>query len=319
MGKLTEKKKALEDHLIEKIEKSGYPLEIEISGLLDKEYVVFNTQYYFDEKTKQGRAIDIHAMPFGSSRMKKLDKAIAPFRLRTEIVAECKKSETHAWVFFTRPHIPVSGHHISGQYKTDVPEPRSFSVDSFSWLFQKCLTLHYYDFKRIAIAYDEIKTEKMKKENITRKEKNGSSRREIFTAVSQLVKFTCYELHQILSRISKLPKPPSDRELITIFFPTLVFNGDMFEVTLESGKPKVKRKNHILLATHFRCPHCQKVESFIIDVVHFSYFSEFMKILEADFYKIRKNVLEKHDKLIKKAKETRIKCVEESARFSVEE
>lgn len=58
-----EEKKTLEDHLIKAIKKSGYPLEIEISNLLDKDYVVFNTQYYFDEKAKQGRDIDIYASP----------------------------------------------------------------------------------------------------------------------------------------------------------------------------------------------------------------------------------------------------------------
>lgn len=58
-----EKKKTLEDHLIEKIKESGYPLEIEISTLLDKEYLVFNTQYYFDDEIKRGRDIDIYAIP----------------------------------------------------------------------------------------------------------------------------------------------------------------------------------------------------------------------------------------------------------------
>lgn len=51
-----EKNRTLEDHLIKRIKKSGYPLEIEISNLLDKKYVVFNTHYYFDEERKFRRA-----------------------------------------------------------------------------------------------------------------------------------------------------------------------------------------------------------------------------------------------------------------------
>jgi len=292
--KKEEKKKTLEDYLVEKIKKSGYPLEIEISTLLDREYVVFNTQYYFDEKEKQGRDIDIYAMPSLRFQESLMDEKLVPFKLRTEIVVECKKNENNAWVFYNRQNIPVSGHHISGQFKTSIPKPRIWSPDSFDWLFQKCLTLHYYEFERVAIAYDEI-----------RKKKVSSSRREIFEAINQLVKFTSYEIHQILSRISKSPKTSSDREFIIMFFPIIVFDGDIFEVTFDSGEPNLERKNHILLATHYRCPYCTEVESFMVDVVHRSYFREFMKILEEDFHVIRKNMLQNYDGLVNKAKEAR--------------
>lgn len=167
-----EKNRTLEDHLIKRIKKSGYPLEIEISNLLDKEYVVFNTHYYFDEERKQGRDIDIYAMPLDvelDTKLVEMEKKLLPFRLRTELVVECKKTETHAWVFYNRHNIPISGHHISGQFKTSVPKPRKFSTDSFKWTLQKCLALHYYKFEQVAIAYEEIKKRKLEKENKQRK------------------------------------------------------------------------------------------------------------------------------------------------------
>ena len=289
-------------------------MEIEISNLLDKgKYVVFNTQYYFDEEIKQGRDIDIYAMPL---ECHPLEEKLAPFNIRTELAIECKKSETHAWIFYTRPRIPMSSIYMSGQYRTSVPEPEEFSTESFQWLLKrKFLDLLYDKFERIAIAYDEIKKKKIKKETQKRKEKSGSSRREIFEAINQLVKFTCYEIHQIFRRISKTS---SDREYIVIFFPIIVFDGDMFEVNFDSGEPRLKRKNHILLATHYRCPYCQEVESFTVDIVHRSYFSEFMKILKTYFYGIREIMLQNYDELVDKAKETRIKYVKESGRFSVE-
>lgn len=302
------KKKTLEDYLIERIKKSGYPLEIEISNLLDHKYVIFNAQYYFDEEAKQGRDIDIYAIPLilETDNLGEMEKKLVPFMLRTEIAIECKKSETHAWVFYNVHNIPVSGYHISGQFKITVPEPREWSADSFQWLLKKCLNLHYYEFERVAVAYDEIK-----------KKGDGSSRREIFEAINQLVKFVCYEIHQILSRISRSSKT-SDREFVIVFFPIIVFDGDMFEVTFDSGEPKIDRRNHVILRTHYRCPYCQEVESFLVDVVHRSYFSEFIKILRTDFYEIRKNMLQNYDELVKGAKETRIKCVKESGKLSVE-
>lgn len=36
-----EKKRTLEEYLIERIEESGYPLEIEVSDAMDKDFMVF--------------------------------------------------------------------------------------------------------------------------------------------------------------------------------------------------------------------------------------------------------------------------------------
>jgi len=297
-------KKSVEEHLVEQIKKSGYPLEIEISNLLDKgKYAVFNTQYYYDEETKQGRDIDIYAMPLECHPS---EENLAPFNVRTELAVECKKSETHAWVFYTRPRIPVSSIYMSGQYRTSVPTLAKHSEDSFNWLLKgDILDLLYSKFERIAIAYDEVKEKKIEKEGMNGKGKTASSRREVFEASSQLVKFACYEMHQIFGRIERFSKPSSKLEHIVVFFPTIAFDGDMFEVSFESGEPKLEKKNHILLLTHHRCPYCQKVESFTVSIVHRSYFSEFMRTLEADFYAIRERMLQNYDKLIKSVRETR--------------
>lgn len=298
-----EGKDTLENYLIGRVRKSGYPLEIEVSNALENEkFVVFNTQYYLDEETHKGRDIDVYALPLEPDPY---DDKLLPFTLRTDLAIECKKSETHAWVFYTRPRIPMSSIYITGQLSTTIPNPNEFSTESFNWfLEQKCLVLHYDNFERIAISYEEIKKKKMPKED------GEKSRKEIFEAINQLVKFTCYENHQTSSRIAELPKP-SSREFITIFFPILVFDGDMFEVSFEHGEPKLERKNHILLTTHHRCPYCQEVESFVIDIIHHSYFCEFLRSLKTSFYRTRQNMVQGHDELVKKAKEDR-------ARYAIE-
>lgn len=304
-------KDTLEDYLFEKLKKSGYPLEIETSNSLENEkFVVFNTQYYFDEEAQQGRDIDIYALPLEPDP---LDDKLLPFVLTTDVSIECKKSETHAWVFYTRPRIPMSSIYMEGQIRVTVPRPKEFSADSFEWLLQqKCLTLHYDKIERIAIAYEEIKKTKLAK-GTGKEGKNGSSRREIFEAINQLVKFTCYEIHQTQTRITKLTST-YDREYITILFPVIVFDGDLFEVFFDSGEPKLQRKNHILLTTHYRCPYCREVESFTVDIVHRSYFGEFLKVLKTKFYKTRENILGKRDELLKKAKEDRNKSAIEASK-----
>jgi len=308
--KQEEGKDTLKDYLIEKVKKSGYPLEIEISDSLEKQkFVVFNTQYYFDEEAKQGRDIDIYALPLEPDPY---DDKLLPLFLRTDVAIECKKSETHAWVFYTRPRIPMSSIYMRGQYRTTVPKPEKFPTGSFEWLLQqKCLVLHYDKFERIAIAYEEIKKKKIDKE--TGKEgKNGSSRKEIFEAINQLVKFTCYEIHKTYDRITELSKT-SGREYITIFFPMIVFDGDMFEVFLVSGEPILEKKTHMLLATHYRCPYCGEVESFTIDVVQRSHFNEFLRTMKMHLYKTREAIWKNLDELLKKAKEDRMRFEKESA------
>jgi len=38
----------LEDHLVREVIQSGFPLEIEVSSMLEKDYEVENNRYYFD-------------------------------------------------------------------------------------------------------------------------------------------------------------------------------------------------------------------------------------------------------------------------------
>lgn len=288
-----EKKGSLEDFLIGKIKESGYPLEIEISNLLEEDYVVFNNAPYVDTETNQSRNIDIHAMPL-DGKEKYYEKRIAPFILRTEIAIECKKSDTHAWVFFTRPCY-MGGAEIDGEFKSSVPKTKPFT-DSFEWLLLQTHHFHHSMFERIAISYDEIK-----------KKRDGSQRKEIFEAVQQLVKFTSYEIHESLLRRSKLPDLNPEEELIFYLFPVLVFEGDMFEVIFDSGEPKLRKQNHIILDTSYRCPYYEEHEGFIIDVVHRTYFKQFMEILEADFQRLRKAIVKNRDELLMKAKEDKIK------------
>lgn len=310
--KQEERKDTLEDYLVERVKKSGYPLEIEVSDMLEREkFVVFNTQYYFDEESKQGRDIDIYALPFEPDP---IDDRIRPLFLSMDVAIECKKSDTHAWVFYTRPRIPMSSIYMSGQFRTTIPQLEGFTTKSFEWfLQQECLVLHYDTFERIAIAYEEIKKRKIEKE-AAKSGRKDSSRREIFEAINQLVKFTCYEIHKSHLRTTKLTETEDNREYITIFFPMIVFDGDIFEVFLASGEPILKRKTHLLLGTHYRCPYCGEVESFTIDVVHRSYFNEFLRTIKGTFYKTIEAIRRNRDKLLEKAKEDRKRSQKEATK-----
>jgi len=294
--KLERKKRTLEDNLIEKIKESGYPLEIEVSNILDPDYIVFNTSYYFDKDAQQDRDIDIYAIPNENTRVftdEELAKKMKPFYLRTEIAIECKKSTTHCWIFFTRPFLKPSNLHTSGQYLDKFSQTSVASAVEgllFDKLYyKKNMRLHYDHFEEAAIAYDEIK-----------KQGKSKSRKDIFEGLNQLVKFVCYERG-----------PPEEPDIskpnfqIMMLFPIIVFDGDMYKVKLESGEPKLEKTTHILIRKDYHSPYTKQVERFLIDIVHRSHLSEFLKHLDSDFRNMRKTILENHDEFVKKAEETK--------------
>jgi hypothetical protein len=134
--------------------------------------------------------------------------------------------------------------------------------------------LHYSEFDSVAIAYDEIKKAKLTGKRV-------SSRKEIFDGINQLVKFICYETHQSFKRVRDLGRlAKNENKIIMLLFPIIVFDGNIFEVSLISGEPQIQKKHHLLLQTHFQCPYCHKVESYIIDIVHRQYFEKFLDIFK---------------------------------------
>jgi hypothetical protein len=268
------KKRAELDYLKEKIEASGFPLEIEVSNYLDSEYSVYNTYYYFDAESKQGRSIDIVAEPkFLELVPLKTSRAFA----NISVAIECKKSNTHAWILFTRPaKKSFRWREFSGQIKTTIPcssQPPPFE----DWLYAQLMEVHHFNkFERIAIDYDEIKKEKYLKPNDKERGRN-----DIFEAITQLSKFVCFEIHQILEAYAK-SRMKSQGEMFLFVSPVIVFDGELIEAFHSSNEMRLEHANHILLKTNYLCPYCHRIESFLIDVVHRSYFEEYMKIFKND-------------------------------------
>src|SRR5712692_9028930 len=90
-----------EEHLLRELEKTGLPLEIEVSELLEKEWKVSNNQAYIDEDEGKTREIDIFAIHQSETDQLHFVKPPRLF-LATDLAIECKRSESNAWVFPTR-------------------------------------------------------------------------------------------------------------------------------------------------------------------------------------------------------------------------
>jgi hypothetical protein len=187
---------------------------------------------------------------------------------------------------------------VNGQYATSVPSRDEFTTDSFEWCFEEeTVKLHYDKFSVSAIAYDEIK----KKKIVGSSEK---SRKEIFEATNQLVKFIRYDSNEAMKRYMRLHEELG-REYIQLIFPIIVFDGDMYEATFDSGQLKIQKTNHILLTTHFRCPYSEDVKNFTIDVVNKTQFAALVDLVTKDIAECSKAIYLNKDELLQKAEGNR--------------
>lgn len=61
---IARKKRGLEEHLSDQIRKSGHPLEIELSLILEKDWVIENNSPFRDPDEGKLRSVDIKAWHF---------------------------------------------------------------------------------------------------------------------------------------------------------------------------------------------------------------------------------------------------------------
>lgn len=287
--------RSLEDYLTEELERTGYPLEIEVASLLDKKYIVDNNAYFLDWEENKAREIDISAFP--KRNYPEEGKKIKPFGLVHRLVIECKRSNTHAWIFLTRPSKTLwfEGQCISF---ANIATKNAW-ICFLPTILEECdWKLHYDSFKRLASVYSEIKYQGQ-----------GSQKSEIFEAKNQIVKFIDYSIVQFLKRLENTGFDPSTNHLIWLYHPVIVFDGKMYEAIIENGSIKLFARKHLLLSTYYSpsyvkdFPDTESPElPYLIDVVRKDYFTSFLNILEEEYSKLWECISKNIKALRKEAK-----------------
>ena len=274
------------DYLQKEIKKTGYPLEIEISSLLDKVWQnVVNTDTYYDRDEGKLRDIDIHAFDVLAS------EKVLPIALHIGLVIECKKDEDFAWVFFSRP-FKFDIEDIDGQYMDEVQAitKNTENYQIMNIILEKT-TLHYAGIKRTSVTYNEFCL-KGKKVSFSKK------KREIFEAQNQLKKYIGCTVDQMIKASPQFAVYP-----IEIYFPCIVFDGSMYEAILKNGKLKLEESNHLVLRTLRRSPYSVFEKSLLIDIVHKSHFGDYLKQIRKDVTSIRRTVRNRAKRIISEIEE----------------
>lgn len=293
----------LEEYLTRELTRTGYPLEIEVSSMLEDMYIVYNNEYFFDSDENKAREIDVSAYPLEGTLRDR--EAIAPFEIVHLLALECKRSDTHAWVFLTRPE---GAFRFQGQLFDFLSCAAKDALKLFldDILSKYNAHLHYDSFKRVARSYAEIKYQGKQSK------KNGKN--EIFEAKNQLVKFTAFSANHLVNLLKGGEFDPMTYSPVWFCHPTVVFDGKLYEAIIESGSPRLYERKHLLLATSYSPPYISEFPEtvmpylpYLIDVVRKDYFADFLKILKTDYATIRNCISDNIQELIEMLKKGVIK------------
>jgi len=288
---MTNGRKELKDYLLEEIEKSGFPLEIEVSSVLeDQNWVVLNNQPFRDPDEDKLRSVDI----LGFHEPTASDSArYGPLAFSPRLLIECKKSISHAWVFFSRPE-RSKVFLMSGQV---YDFPKAFSTEayrnkdklspiglfSYDYYFNSLVSssrgmrhIHYADFDNVAITYDEYDIQSNSKRRRTK------SRKEIFEAVNQIVKFQNFDMEESIRAPGRIKSATSPFFPIELSFLAIVLDGGLFEVTVEDNKPSIEERDHVLLYYRYRPSKSFVNLDFWIDIVKREFFPAYVRKIHRD-------------------------------------
>jgi hypothetical protein len=274
------------------VERSGKPLEIVVSTYLEKFgwNSVYNTDTFYDREGGKLRDIDICA----SLSEKSLRKG--NLELETYMIVECKRDTKNAWIFFTRP-LEFSLEDLSGHYLDEIQMAtgNTENIDVMKIILGNA-RLHYKEMKTISVTSDVVPLYPPKQYDP--QGKGHAKKSPIFTAQNQLKKYLDWSIErEIKKRSQVLPYT------IEMYFPCLVFQGHMYEATVESnGRVKLEKTSHVLLETLYRSPYSVYEKNVLIDIFSDDFkderpFRDFQELIRQDIKSIEETVSEKSEEI----------------------
>lgn len=266
MAEITSAK--LESDILDDLQRTGYPTEIVAASIMQQRgWGVLHNPSYLDDIEGHSREFDLRAYHAGT------EVAPAEPAVGIYLVTECKKSDK-PWVFFTTPEI-YDRRRQQGRWikrnggprnlfwsdQGDVP-PVIDTDDLFAFH-------HYFRSHRQARTYHEP----------FKGRSNAEHAQMIYTAVQAATKATLF-----------LMEDYPIKDWLRIYYPLIVFNGDMFEARVTSVTDiDLLRTDHVQLMYHYMEPRAKrpaqsepKEHAFVVDVIRMEYLEQFLASIEAE-------------------------------------
>lgn len=242
----------LERKILEEISKTGFPLELRISELLNNMgYYVANNLYYVDRDEDKGREIDLRAL-------KNYDFKIEnkPYFVRHCLLIECKKSSKKPWVIFTSPETSYDSEYfdvdcLGADFDADTQDIQK-SFENLEGIHPFCKS------KRRGRSYFEPFKDNQTGETIVKA---------LMSAAKASIGMRDNEF-------------ASGSNSICFFYPIIVFEGRLFEAYLDKSEIKILETDNIMVSFFYESAK-YKNERFTIPVITENSFELFLNELGA--------------------------------------
>jgi hypothetical protein len=265
------------DNIKKMLLQTGFPLELEISDILDRRgYEVQGSPFY--EEDGKVREVDMVALPPFLRMTKSEDEWV----LNPSVAIECKMSKELSWVFYKGS--PIEAHTVLAQGIDAFLLHGSASANAFP-------SLHYWT-DNVAFSCTVIHPKRGRAEN----------NNEIFQPVSQLSNFINYELARL--------KPFYDdtRRDIIFYFPIVVFDGLMYLAFYDSGNLVIKPIDSIVMERRVVSSVTGLMMPMYIDIVTRTSFEKHLSMIEREIKSGEKHLAKKRTQsLLTRSLRTRIK------------
>lgn len=268
------------------LKKKGYSLENYVQSLLvSKKWRVQPHAYFLDKDTGKGRELDLKA--FNDNFVSDHWRA----RFVLNLLVQCKKLPGNAWIFFSAPERPQHGIIEASNLAKSLNLPRFF------WVFDKDGT-HFDRSDMLATNYCEV---------ITDETKSNKRVDNIWECVVSLIKATSQEFEQDdadnkqyfeeIGSYEEFIKNPF--EMVSIYYPLIVFEGKMYECTFSGEDATVDERGYVSLFVDYESGRYKG--QFHIDIITKERLPEYLENVTTDlaiFDQKRKNVSKEYEKLV---------------------
>ena len=261
-----EKRPELERKILKDIAKTGYPLEIRASLVLEEQgWTVTHNPAYLDPEEQKAREIDINAV-----RAWQVGAPGSPRHvLLCSLFVECKRSEK-PWVFFVTPvrQMERSGREV--RYHTGIEnlvEGSGAAGDCVLDIdFLQSLHPHFRLESRARTYYEPF-----------RQQGKAERSQAIFGALSAAMK----ALLDDTARFQRITDEQRVLQWLTLFwYPVVIFSGRMYEATVPlTGDIQLVPSSHVQVAFNHIPRGAQPgadPERFVVDVVEESFLEAYL-------------------------------------------
>lgn len=242
----------LEKKIIEEISKTGFPLELRVSELLNsRRYYVANNLYYVDRDEDKGREIDLRALKNYNFNFD--NKSLF---VRHCLLIECKKSIKKPWVIFTSPETSYDSEYfdvdcLGADFGANSPDLEK-SFENLEGIHPFC------KFKRRGRSYFEPFKDNQTGETIVK-------------ALMSAAKAS------IGMRDNKFG---SGSKSICFFYPIVVFEGRLFEAFLDNNEIKALETDALMVSFFYESANYNN-ERFTIPILTENALELFLNELDA--------------------------------------